>query len=258
MIVLIFVEIILCVVFASAMVFYMGLHLKNSINTIEDDTNFESEGKEKTTDVNTQMVEGKNSVITFGKKNALEVINVIKKKNLFWLFFTMVVLALCTWFYDMFYLEVPILKSYMNSVVFALVITMGYIDYKEHIIPNPLVLTGMGIWVIGSILEIFIGGTPWKDVLIFSLTGFGVCGGLLLILAIVLRSGFGMGDVKMYAMLGLLYGLSNTYSLLICTVIPMAVFALILLAGKKVTKKSTLPMAPFTVFAFLIGILSGM
>ena len=68
----------------------------------------------------------------------------------------------------------------------------------------------------------------------------------------------GMGDVKMFAMLGLLYGMSNAYSLLICTTIPMAIVAIVLLASKKASRKSTMPMAPFTVFAFLIGVLSGM
>lgn len=251
-------EIILSVVFASGMMLYMGMHFVYNKKVGECEEKLFSDEKSDVSDTHTITVKTKNSIRSLSKSDVVKSFEILKERKLFWLFLVMIALSLGTWFYDIYYLEFPLLKSYINSVVFSLVMTMGYIDYKEHIIPNPLVLIGMGIWGAGSILEIFVGGTLWKDVLTFSLTGFGICGGLLLILAIVLRSGLGMGDVKMYAMLGLLYGLSNTYSLLICTVIPMAVVALVLLASKKVTKKSTLPMAPFTVLAFLVGILGGM
>lgn len=254
---LIVVEVVLSVFFASGMMLYMGLHFLKSRSSLDCEADLYKDIKSNE-DVDISQPIGEDISKLISKETVNKALKVISERKLVWLFLVMLLVSIGIWFYDIFYLEMPMLKSYINSLIFSLVLTMGYIDFKEHIIPNPLILVGMGIWGIGSILEIFIGGTPWRDVLTFSFAGFGICGGLLLILAIVLRSGLGMGDVKMYAMLGLLYGLSNTYSLLICTVLPMAVVALVLLASKKVTKKSTLPMAPFTVFAFLIGILGGM
>lgn len=282
----IIIEIALGVVFASVMMFYLGLHLTQN-KQVECSKNTEEETNENITDniiddstedaIENKIEESSNDVTEdvkddvvkvdssskkkltsyFNKAGISEVFSTIKQKKVFWLFFAMIAFSIGAWFYDMYVLELPLLKSYVNSIICTLVILMGYIDYKEHIIPNPLVLTGIGVWLIASILEIFVGGTSVIDLLRFSGLGFAVCGGLLLVLAVVLRSGLGMGDVKMFAMLGLIYGLSNTYSLLICTLIPMAIVAIVLLARKKVTRKSTLPMAPFTVLAFVIGILCG-
>ena len=255
---LVIIEIVLSVVFASGMMLYLGIHfLKNEQTEICDNSGVVTASAQNDKPDSATSLKEK-SYIRFNKDSIFLALENLKTRKLLWLFVVMLTLSLGVWFYDMLYLEMPMLKSYVNSVIFMLVATMGYIDFKEHIIPNPLVLIGLVIWVISFILEVFAGGVPWRDSLTFSLMGFAVCGGILLVLAIVLRSGLGMGDVKMYAMFGLIYGLTNTYSLLICTVIPMAIVAIILLASKKVTKKSTLPMAPFTVFAYIVGILCGM
>lgn len=256
---LIIIEVILSVAFAFAMLIYMGVHFSQAPlkETGGDAVSIgESDGNDSA-DILKEALPAKKAKDYLSRESINSAFKFIKSKKLIWLFVAMLAFSVATWFYDMYYLELAMLKSYMNSLVFSLIITVGYIDYKEHIIPNPLILTGMGIWVIGYLLEVFVGGTAWKEALLFSLLGFAVCGGLLLILAVILHSGIGMGDVKIFAMLGLLYGLENTYSLLICTVIPMAIIAIILLAKKRVSKKSTLPMAPFIVLAFLIGILGG-
>ena len=256
-------EIIIVVLFALAMMLYMGVHFtisakeekeENEKGSVAEDA-VTGEAETKVTEAEEKNENAPKFVLSAGVVK--DAIATIKIKKLSWLFISMLVLSAGAGFYDYFYLELAIMKCFINSVVFSLVITMGYIDFKEHIIPNPLVLTGMGIWGIGAVIEVLLGKTPIKELLSFSLLGFAVCGGLLLVLAVILKSGLGMGDVKMFAMLGLLYGLGDTYSLLICTMIPMAIFALILLAIKKVDRKASLPMAPFTVLAFLVGILGG-
>lgn len=259
------VEIIIVVLFALAMMLYMGVHFiisdkeeeekeKNKKDSVAENT-VTDETVTSVTEADEKCEKPSKFVLSAGVVK--DAIATIKRKKISWLFIVMLVLSAGAGFYDYFYLELAIMKCFINSVVFSLVIIMGYIDFKEHIIPNPLVLTGMGIWGIGAVIEVLFGKTPIKELLSFSFLGFAVCGGLLLVLAVILKSGLGMGDVKMFAMLGLLYGLGDTYSLLICTMIPMAVFALVLLARKKVDRKASLPMAPFTVLAFLIGILGG-
>ena len=166
--------------------------------------------------------------------------------------------ALLVFLYGRFLADATLLQCYLNMYVFQWLVLIAYIDWKEQIIPNQLILAGMVLWGIVTILEVWLGGTPIKTVLLFSLLGAGICGGILLIVAIIAKSALGMGDVKLFTVLGLLYGVMNTYSILIFTMIFMAVTSLILLAMKKVTVKTAIPMAPFVIIGFMVGVLAGM
>ena len=116
----------------------------------------------------------------------------------------------------------------------------------------------LAVWLVLILLEIFLGGTPWTQLLAFSGIGGLVCGGVLFLIAIIVKSALGMGDVKMFFVLGLLYGLTDTYGILLFSVIIMGIVSVALLIAKKVTTKTAIPMAPFVVFGFLLSILAGM
>ena len=103
-----------------------------------------------------------------------------------------------------------------------------------------------------------MGDTPWLQLLAFSGIGGIVCGGVLFIIALIAKSALGMGDVKLFLVLGLLYGLTDAYGILLFSVIAMGIVSIILLIAKKVTRKSTIPMAPFVIIGFLLSILAGM
>jgi len=150
------------------------------------------------------------------------------------------------------------LRSLMNCMVLVWLAVLSYVDLKEKIIPNHMILLGIGFWVLLSLLEIFLGGTHWKVILTFSLTGGLVCGGVLLVIALIGKSALGMGDVKMITVLGLLYGLMDTYSLLLLSMVVMAVVSVTLLLMKKVSKKTAIPMAPFVAIGFLLSIFAGL
>lgn len=150
------------------------------------------------------------------------------------------------------------MRAFMNAEVMLWLSIVGYIDAKERIIPNSLIGTGLLFWLVMLLLDIFIGGTNWLQLLVFSGIGGIVCGGLLFIISLIAKSALGMGDVKMFFVLGLLYGLTDAYGILLFSVIAMGIVSIVLLIAKKVTRKSTIPMAPFVVFGFLISIIAGM
>ena len=149
------------------------------------------------------------------------------------------------------------LQAIRDSVVMAWVLLVGYIDWKEHIIPNTLILTAMGFWAAMALVEMIVGQRSARTVLLFSAVGFFVVGFVLLVIAVIAKSALGMGDVKLFAVLGLYYGLFGTYAILLVSVITMALVSLVLLLLKKVTVKTKLPMAPFTIVGVLFYILSG-
>lgn len=150
------------------------------------------------------------------------------------------------------------IRSIMNAGVFTWLAILGYIDFKEKIIPNSMILVGLVAWAILVMVDIFLGGTPVRSILTYSCIGGFAVGGVLLIISLIAKSALGMGDVKMFFVVGLLYGLNDTYSILLFTIFIMAIFSIILLLSKKATRKTSLPMAPFTVVGFIVSILAGL
>lgn len=149
------------------------------------------------------------------------------------------------------------MRALMNAEVMMWLSIIGYIDARERIVPNSLIGIGLLFWLVLILLDIFVGGTPWLQLLAFSGIGGIVCGGVLFVIALIAKSALGMGDVKLFLVLGLLYGLTDAYGILLFSVIAMGIVSIILLIAKKVTRKSTIPMAPFVIIGFLLSILAG-
>lgn len=156
------------------------------------------------------------------------------------------------------YGDASFLQALANGLVFIWLMALGYIDLKKKIIPNEMILLGLAFWVVVLLLSIFAGGENWLDALMISALGGVIIGGVMLIIALLVKSALGMGDVKLFFVLGLLYGASDTYSILLCTVVIMALCSVVLLLLKKATTKTAIPMAPFAVLGFLLSIIAGM
>ena len=150
------------------------------------------------------------------------------------------------------------MRALMNAEVMLWLSVAGYIDAREKIIPNCLILAALLFWLVLILLDIFVSGTSWLQLVAFSGIGGLACGGLLFLIALIVKSALGMGDVKLFFVLGLLYGLMDAYGILIFSVIAMGVVSIALLVAKKVTTKSTIPMAPFVILGFFLSILAGM
>ena len=166
-------------------------------------------------------------------------------------------LQLFIFFFDLKFRNLTYLKAFINAEAFAWIAAIGFIDFKKKIIPNPLILAGLCFWVVTKVVEIFLGGASVKEALLISLFGGGICGIVLFVVSIITRSALGMGDVKLFTVIGLLFGLFDTCSILIITVIVMAIVSIVLLATKKADKKTKIPMAPFAVAGLLLQVITG-
>lgn len=168
------------------------------------------------------------------------------------------VLSLGVYFYAALVKDYAFLYALMEASVFAWLAAIGWIDAWYRMIPNALILAGLCFWAALTLLEVFVGGTSARQVLVYSLLGGGITFVILFVMALVMKSGLGMGDVKLFSVLGLCYGLAGVYSLLVAALLAMAAFALVLWIGKRVTLKSSLPMAPFAMVGFLVNLFFGL
>jgi leader peptidase (prepilin peptidase)/N-methyltransferase len=149
------------------------------------------------------------------------------------------------------------LQNIRNAEVAALLVLIAWLDWKEKIIPNTTILIMIGCWICLSAVEIFAAGTAVKSVLLYSASGAAV-GAILWIIALILKNALGMGDVKLIFSLGLLYGFEDTYSILLFSIILMALVSIGLIIAKKATRKSSIPMAPFILVGFIVNVVMGM
>ena len=145
----------------------------------------------------------------------------------------------------------------LHFFTMAWLASIAILDHKYRVIPNQLVLIGFVFWVILALLQTFIAKVNIRVTAMYSGGGMLLFGGILWIIAAVAKGALGMGDVKMFSVLGLFYGITGTFVILFFTSIIMMVVAIVLLIAKKANRKSALPMAPFVVIGFIMSILLG-
>ena len=149
------------------------------------------------------------------------------------------------------------MKALVNAEMMLWLAIVSLIDYREKIIPNSMILAGIAAWVIFFAVEVIFAKTPVKQLLAYSLGAALLCGGVLFVVALVVKTALGMGDVKMVAVISLFYGLMNTYSIVLVSMVIMFIVSIILLILKKADRKTAIPMAPFVLAGFFVNIFFG-
>lgn len=150
-----------------------------------------------------------------------------------------------------------VVYAFKLAVVFQWIITIAIVDYHCYVIPNGVLLQGLAMAVLFLVLEMLsVEYSPMVTVKDYGL-GLLIGGGVFLLSAVLSRGSIGMGDVKMFSVLGLLMGCVGVFNLLFFTVLTSAVCSIVLLLSKKGDKKTLLPLGPFTYVGMLIVILAG-
>ena len=137
-------------------------------------------------------------------------------------------------------------------------IALALTDLDVKRIPNRILYPGT---VVAALL---LGGGAAFDGE-FSLFGRGLVGGasyflLLLLIALVARGGFGFGDVKLAALLGMFAAYRSWESLFVgvfAAFVIGGVLSIILLAARRVGRKDAIPFGPSMVLGAYVGIAAG-
>lgn len=142
--------------------------------------------------------------------------------------------------------------------VFALLVPVAYIDYKKHIIPNQLIIVGLILFILFAFYELVI--VRYDTIALLKMYGFGLLlgGGVFTLCAILAKGSMGMGDIKLYSVLGLLLGWEGVFNVIFFSVLGVAVFGIIMILSKKKNGKSLVPIGPFSLFGIVISILFGL
>ena len=144
-----------------------------------------------------------------------------------------------------------IFYSLMSSVLVAII----FIDLKEMIIPDSLVLSVLVMSIIHKAVNYFLYGISPE--LIWSILGLLLAGGLFLAIVIVSGGGMGGGDVTLIGALGFVLGVKFIVLNIFLSFMLGAIISIFLLAAKIKTRKDPIPFGPFIVLGFFITVLWG-
>ncbi|MFP7299840.1 prepilin peptidase [Neobacillus niacini] len=137
----------------------------------------------------------------------------------------------------------PLVIGWSGELVVALsLISMFMIiivsDIHYMIIPDKILIWFAGIFLLE---RIFWPLSPWWDSLLGAVTGFT----LLLVIALISKGGMGMGDVKLYALLGFVLGFKLVLLSFFLSTLFGAVIGGFALIFKIVKRKQPIPFGPF-------------
>jgi leader peptidase (prepilin peptidase) / N-methyltransferase len=148
----------------------------------------------------------------------------------------------------------PELPAWMCFAALALV--LGVIDLRQKLLPNRLLLPGTAVTAALLTLAAALDDA-WPD-LLRALLGGGVSFAVLLVMALLVPTGLGMGDVKLAALLGLVLGWLGWEAVLLgffLGFVLQAVLGLVLLATRRAGRSTELPFGPALLTGTLLAVL---
>src|SRR5699024_2426017 len=123
-------------------------------------------------------------------------------------------------------------------------------DITYMLIPNKILLFFLPLF---AFMRIISPLDPWYDALIGAGLGFV----LLASIIILSKGGMGGGDMKLFAVLGIVLGWKGTLLTLFLASFLGAIFGLFLITINKVNRKQLIPFGPYIVIAALISYFYG-
>ena len=142
---------------------------------------------------------------------------------------------------------------------YALLVTFSYLaaitDLKTKTIPNRLILHMLAAWLIVISIHVFWDISSIISVLMSSVFGLIVGGGMFLLVYMVSNKGLGGGDVKFISVAGLFLGFDKTIQAILYGTTIAALISLVLIWQKRINRKDTVPLAPFLFIGVVITLL---
>lgn len=137
--------------------------------------------------------------------------------------------------------------------IFALSLAFS-IDFKYQLIPDEVDV----LIIICGIINLVLNISNWWDYLLGAVIGGAIFYSLNLIALLILKKeGMGLGDVKLMAALGFLFGIKNILVITLVSFFIGAVIGIIVLIVKKKEKEEYIAFGPFIVIAAVLLMFTG-
>ncbi len=141
-------------------------------------------------------------------------------------------------------------------VVHGWLLIAAWSDLKSRRVSNKWCLIGAGA-ALGLLLA-RLAVTDHRWLVVFDrLTGAVLVSSILFAGALLRRGGIGMGDVKVFFVLGLFLGADTAFAILVTTLIIALAAGAVQIVRGKLRGKDRLPLCPYAYVALIVAVLGG-
>lgn len=146
----------------------------------------------------------------------------------------------------------PFAAAVVYAVALLAIVAAAAVDAVEQRLPNMLTLGSGGFALVAlTLISVLTGtGSPWR-----AIAGGTIFGGWILLGALFVRDGYGLGDIKLAAACGILAGWLSWQSLAVDVLATQVAITLVLLHAKAQSRRRAALGAAFVV-GLLISILT--
>ena len=194
--------------------------------------------------------------LKWNSKN-IEVLKISKYKAVYLVAQCCVVAIMMLVFYKIYHLE--LLPQIKLLALVLILFPIAAVDYRIQKIPNQFLLAALVIRALIYIPEIILSPRRALVLLGSDLLGAVIIGGFFLLLLVIFKNSIGMGDVKLFFVMGMFQGLWGVINSVFFSLFVSFVISIVLLISRKKNKDDAISFGPSILFGTIIGIcLAGM
>lgn len=151
-----------------------------------------------------------------------------------------------------------VIHSVSLLILLSALLGIGKIDKKHKIIPNAILMTLLMIRIMLIAGEIFVDGSDLIVVLLSSALGVVYGTVVFLVIRLFSKESIGMGDIKLFAVIGLYIGSTAILPALFVASLLALIYGVVMIARKAISKKDTMSFGPFiaagTIVVMVLGV----
>lgn len=147
------------------------------------------------------------------------------------------------------------LFSIKRIVICAILWPIALIDYRKHIISNRIILFLAIVRMIFGVFELFVNFANAKIELISCILACFAVVFLLCFMRLIVRDGIGFGDIKLFGIIGLYFGIKGALPTIFMSFVSSFIISILLLATKKKNRKDYIAFAPSILLGTLLSVI---
>lgn len=182
----------------------------------------------------------------------------LTKMKVFYLILSIIsILSLILIFEEMY--DIGIFTKIKLLSLVSFLIPAAAIDLRKQVIPNQLLFFSLTFRVLLLVFEFIFSTSTIFLILTDSIAGAVIISAFFLLLYFVFKNSIGMGDIKLFAIMGLYQGLWGVINSVFFSLMTSFLISIGLLVTRKKSRKDTISFAPSILLGTIIAIgLTGM